>query len=427
MAYYQKAESDTKSDTYGEEYDMRCLYTLYKKSTQKGIVWYARFWNEKTKKYAVARSTEIFAEGKKERRREAELKAQEMLSGIRFETDAGDSLFISYLEGFWKPNSPYVREQATLRKNPLSVYYVKQNAVNIKHHIKPYPKFNKLSLRELTAGMIKDWMAWIADKDVSGRTINQCLSTMRVPVNYAYDREELERNPFRKIKQATETPQEKGVLTFAERAELLASKTTDPHSRLAVLLGLLCGLRRGEVRGLKWGDFGNGLIKVQHNYIDHEGLKKPKRGKIRTVPYPSIVEKAFDEVCEITLRKASDGTPLADDFVFDSYKRPGVPMGESFFRNAIRRELEEIGISAGNKDDPNVPNEQQERNLSFHSLRHSFITLGRLDGISDLEIQAMAGHSTRRMMEHYSHAEKVIDFMAMRERLDKAVEVRAAK
>jgi integrase len=93
-------------------------------------------------------------------------------------------------------------------------------------------------------------------------------------------------------------------------------------------------------------------------------------------------------------------------------------MGESFFRNAIKRELESINITYS---------EQKERNISFHSLRHSFITLGRLDGISDLEIQAIAGHSTRRMMEHYSHAEKVIDFNAMRNKLDRAVEVREAQ
>jgi integrase len=163
---------------------------------------------------------------------------------------------------------------------------------------------------------------------------------------------------------------------------------------------------------LKWGDFNNGLIRVTHNFVDHEGLKKPKRGKIRTVPYPSIVEEAFEDVRKI----AAHNEP--EDYVLDSYKCPGVPMGETFFRNAIRRELEAIGISE---------NEQDERNLTFHSLRHSFITLGRLDGISDLEIQAIAGHSTRRMMEHYSHAEKVIDFMAMREKLNKAVEVREAQ
>jgi integrase len=244
---------------------------------------------------------------------------------------------------------------------------------------------------------------------------------MRIAINCAFDREELERNPFRKIRQATETPQEKGVLTFAERTKLISTQSTDPQSRLAVLLGLLCGLRRGEVRGLKWGDFNNGLIRVTHNFIDHEGLKKPKRGKVRTVPYPSVVEEAFEEVRKVSNLKASE------DFVFDSYKCPGIPMGETFFRNAIRRELEGIGISAGSKSNLEVSDDQEERNLSFHSLRHSFITLGRLDGISDLEIQAIAGHSSRRMMEHYSHADKVIDFMATRDKLNKAVELRAAQ
>jgi integrase len=88
-------------------------------------------------------------------------------------------------------------------------------------------------------------------------------------------------------------------------------------------------------------------------------------------------------------------------------------------------ELEGIGISNGKKatkDTPSVPSEQKKRNLTFHSLRHTFITLSRLEGVlSDFEIQAIAGHSTSRMMEHYSHAGKVIEFKAMREKMGKAV------
>jgi integrase len=241
---------------------------------------------------------------------------------------------------------------------------------------------------------------------------------MRVAVHYAFDRDELDKDPFRKIKDAADNPKEKGVLSFAERSKLINTETTDPRSQLAVLLGLLCGMRRGEVRGLKWGDFSNGLINLTLNYVNMDGLKKPKRGKERTVPYLAIVEKAFEEVRKISLHTEQN------DYVFESFDRPGQPMCETFFRNAIRRELEGIGIPAGEvatKDSPAVPSEQKKRNLSFHSLRHTFITLGRLDGISDIEIQAVAGHSSRRMMEHYSHAEKVIDFRAMREKLDKAV------
>jgi integrase len=241
---------------------------------------------------------------------------------------------------------------------------------------------------------------------------------MRAAVHYAVDREELDRDPFRTVKEAADSPKEKGVLTFDERKRLLHTVSADPRSRLAVLLGLLCGMRRGEVRGLKWGDVDNGLIHLTHNFVNMDGLKKPKRGKERTVPYPDIVEKALEEVRKTAVR------PAPDNYVFENIERPEKPMGETFFRNALRRELAEIGISDGKKaakNTPAVPGEQKKRNLTFHSLRHSFITLGRMGGISDLEIQAIAGHSTRRMMEHYSHAEKVIDFNAMREKLNKAV------
>jgi hypothetical protein len=207
-------------------------YTLFKSKTGIGLIWYARFWNEKAKKYTLTRSTGIIAEGKKERKREAELKAKEMLSGIRFETDAADCLFISYLEDFWKPDSPYVKECSLIKKKPLSAYYVHQNAVNVKLHIKPFHRFKKTTLRELNSGIIKDWMTWAVDNELSGRTINSVLSTMRVAVNYAVEREELDRSPFRNVKEAADSPKEKGVLTYAERAKLINAKSIDPYSRL---------------------------------------------------------------------------------------------------------------------------------------------------------------------------------------------------
>jgi integrase len=397
---------------------MRCPFTLFKKKTGIGLIWYVRFWNEKVQKYTETRSTGIIAEGKKERRREAELKAKEMLSEIRFEMEAADRPFVSYLEDFWKPTSPYVKEQATLRKKPLSTYYVHQNAVNIRLHVKPFSKFKKITLRELTSGLIKDWMSWAVDKEISARTINSVLSSMRVAVNYAVEREELDRSPFRNVKEAVDNPKDKGVLTFAERAKLIHTEPTDPLSRLAVLLGLLCGMRRGEVRGIKWGDFNDGLINLTHNFVNMEGLKKPKRGKKRTVPYFDVVEKALEEVRKLAIR------PSSDNYVFESIDRPGQPMGETFFRNAIKRELESIGITAGKKateGSPAVPSEQKRRNLTFHSLRHSFFTFGRLDGIPDIEMQAVGGHASRKMMEKYTHAEKVIDFRATREKMRKAV------
>jgi len=100
-----------------------------------------------------------------------------------------------------------------------------------------------------------------------------------------------------------------------------------------------------------------------------------------------------------------------DDFVIQSAKRKGVPVSAKYFDRALKRELDGIGLS---------PEEQKRRNLSFHSTRHSFVTLGRLAGISDLEIQALAGHSAR-MMERYSHAEQVVDVRQIGEKLERSL------
>ena len=65
-------------------------------------------------------------------------------------------------------------------------------------------------------GIIKDRMAWAAENNLSSRTINSVLSTMRVAVNYAVEREELDRSPFRNVKDMPDSPKEKGILTFDE-------------------------------------------------------------------------------------------------------------------------------------------------------------------------------------------------------------------
>ena len=71
--------------------------------------------------------------------------------------------------------------------------------------------------------------------------------------------------------------------------------------------------------------------------------------------------------------------------------------------------------------------EHKRRNITLHGLRHSFITFARLAGISDMEVQAMAGHKSITMMERYSHAAQVIDFSEARAKLEAANREKAAQ
>jgi integrase len=386
-------------------------FTLYQKQTKTGPVWYARFWDEETRRYAVTRSVGVPAEGKRRRRYEAEEAARVMLPSVRFDP-APDKNFVQYAAEFWTSNSPYARECEAVRKKPLSMQYVKNNHEDIRRHVEPFPGFRGVTLQSLNAGTIRDWMTWAAGKGMSGRRINTVLQSMRVAARYAVAREEIDRDPFKSIGEAEDQPREKGVLTPGEAAALTQAPMKDPRTRLAVLLGLLCGLRRGEVRGLLWSDIGEGLITIRHNWIDAEGMKAPKckggavRENTRLVPAPAVVKTLLETLRGLARNPAPDGG------VFEGVRRRNEPLGNNFFRRALTVELLAIGINKA---------EQRRRNIVFHSLRHTFVTLERLAGITDIEIQALAGHRSGKMMERYSHAGQVIDFESTRQKLQQVI------
>ena len=368
-------------------------YSLFRKQTKKGEVWYARFWDRSEGRYSLVRSTGIVARGKKGRRQAADDAAREMLGEVIFNPSLKP--FTRYVEDFWEPDSVYVRECALVDKKPLSLSYIKMNHGIAVNHVTPYPGFKGLYLPDLSSGLIHDWMLWEAERGVSGIRINKALQAMRIPVRYALSRDELRRDPFKNVKDAAATREEKGILTKQEVRKLLELQKPPEKEHLAVLLGVLCGMRLGEVRGLHWEDIDGDTIHIRHNWQDLEGIKTPKCGSERTVPLPEAVKKLVRTV------------PREGALV---YGRPdGKPLCNGYFRNSCIRELKAIGID---KD------AGKDRRLSFHSLRHTYVTLGRMAGITDIEIQVLAGHKSFAMTEHYSHVAQVIDYGEAKEKFE---------
>jgi integrase len=390
--------------------DSRSPFTLYKKPSRSGSpVWYARFWDAKAARWGSTRSTGIEAEGKRERKAEAIEAARAMLPGIRFAKGPADSLLLDYARDFWTPGSPYVRDRALVAHRPLSAAYVKMNHDDVDRHLRPFPKFRGLLLGDLRPGHIQDWMRWAAERGLSSRRINAVLQGLRVAVRWAVNREEIPRDPFAKIGQAREESREKGILSAKEVTALIALPVSDPRGKVGALMAALCGLRRGECRGALWGDLDRErrLLYVRHNIVPGEkAAKGPKGGSARTVPVSTSLMAALDE-----LEKVSPSTAPEAPIIF-SLEAKGGPVSEAFLPRALAQMLEAIGIDRA---------AQKARRIGFHSLRHTFVTLGRLAGISDLEIQALAGHKSGAMMDRYSHAGQVLDFNAARERMEKAV------
>jgi integrase len=376
-------------------------YSLYRKRVGTRDYWYVRYWDEREKRYTVHRSTGIEVAGKKERRAEAEKIALEMLPSICFNT--ADMTLIQYINKFWRPDSPYFREHEKVYDHKLTAYYSKSSLDVIRLHVEPYEPFSHIGIEKLTAGLIRDWMLWCSERGVSGIRINKAMQAIRVALRYAIDRDEAKADPFTKIKAAHEKHIAKGVLTKNEVIALINAPATDVKHRLAVLLGALCGMRLGEVRGLHWEDFDPeaGVIHIRHNWQDMEGIKEPKYGSCGDVPLPSVVHGLAEDI------RAGATGPL----VFG--RKEGKPHCNGYFRLALIRELAATGInklivrSDGSElvDD----SEQRRRNITFHSLRHTFVSLAKLAGVGAFQAQALARHKKAAVTDRYSHPQEVVE------------------
>jgi integrase len=405
---------------------MRSDYVIYKAQYAGRKYWRGRFsWDEKSGKYLTSRDLGIPVEGRRERRREAEDAAERIAEELRKENTGkkdgapavplkiADASLLNYLDDFWSPGSDYIEEQARVNRTPLSSMYIENNRRQIRLHINTCPLFENLNLSGLTRKIIRDYKLWAAKQGMSGRLINQCLQTMRVAVRYAVANGDLPADPFYGAGKAYHKEKAKGVLTVGECERLIKSDVADYYARLSVLLGLLCGMRRGEIRGLRWGDVGDGVIVICHNWVDGDGAKNPKRkgGLVQENARTVFMPKAVADLLNVIIKFAD--YKEQDDFVIQSMRRKGVPVSGKYFDHALKRELEGAGVSL---------EEQKRRNITMHSLRHSFVTLGRLAGITDLEIQALAGHSAR-MMERYSHADQVINVKQIGEKMERSLYV----
>jgi integrase len=172
-------------------------------------------------------------------------------------------------------------------------------------------------------------------------------------------------------------------------------------------------MRMGEVRGLCWEDidFDNKVINIRNNYVPLDGKKhlkgtkrkRPSR-RARKVPLRSELLPGLNEVMGICPYEFS-----GEGYVLFNLNNPDIPLAKSSLQRGITRILSKIGIS---------PEEKKKRNITFHSLRHNFITMAQKSGLSLIETSALAGHSTVIMTDYYTHAEQVVDMEETRLKLE---------
>jgi len=185
------------------------------------------------------------------------------------------------------------------------------------------------------------------------------------------------------------------LLTKNEIKTFLSSTCNSDSWYLEILLALFCGLRKGEIRGLKFSDFNSekktvsisrqlaNKYELSSNEFKIEKMtfieKDPKTpNSFRTLRVPDIIWKELEKRKQLVeLHKLT----LKDDYIDNDYiscQNNGLPHGGTSLNKYIENQCKKNSIPK----------------ITVHGLRHLYATILIEQGVPIAKISALLGHSS---------------------------------
>jgi integrase len=172
------------------------------------------------------------------------------------------------------------------------------------------------------------------------------------------------------------------ALTYEQKVRLLHAANSNPEwqtARLAMTIALCTTMRGVELKNLHWQDVD--LMGKSFN------VRRSKTDAgLRSIP---MNEDAYDAVMELWERAKVFGGTKPEHFLFPACEHGQIApeRHQKSWRTAWRKLTKAAGLQG----------------FRFHDCRHHAITELAESQASDSTIMALAGHVSRKMLEHYSH------------------------
>jgi integrase len=250
--------------------------------------------------------------------------------------------------------------------------------------LKNFERLNKLQLSRIKPIHIQTCVDNMIKKGVRTSSIKTYLAKIKVIFKAAIEQYNLlSINPVKNIKLENDKRKiEKKVLSNKELESLLSdmlNKFRNKHYYIITLLASKCGLRIGEILGLRWSDidYENRFLNIEYqwkiNKNGEHGFGIPKSANsIRKVPLPTIV---INE-----LIKYNKETPRNIDNRILPYKNT-----TALSVNLVKK-YREFGYD-----------------ITLHELRHTYATNLIANGIDFKTAAKILGHDIEMTMKIYSH------------------------
>jgi integrase len=252
--------------------------------------------------------------------------------------------------------------------------------VALRCHLKP--AIGTVLLCDIDASRIATYQARRKAEHVSARTLNKELQVLRQVLK----RYKLWANLQGDVKFERESDHIGRAMSEEEEARLLAACESNVLIRTVVSLSLNTALRKNEIRTLRWRqiDLLERMLTVGHT--------KTEGGSGRVIPLNSVAYAALVRWAGRfpTAKPEEYVFPACEDARLDCEKPnmsnidPSQPIKS--WRTAWRRALKDASLE-----------------IRFHDLRHTCITKLAEGQASEQTLMSIAGHLSRKMLEHYSH------------------------
>ncbi len=238
-------------------------------------------------------------------------------------------------------------------------------------------EYDESDISKLPYSIIRSWIVSLVDADISNRSVNRKVSSLKSFFNYLVKTKQITRNPLYKHKSLKIS--KKVILPFSQKevSEVLdlfknADDFESVRDKLIIELMYTTGMRRSELIGLKMSS-----LDLSQNTVKVVG----KRNKERQIPLLNSVTTSIRKY-----QKQRNTIETNVDFFLITKK------GKKMYPTLVYRIINEYfsKVSLKIKKSP-------------HVIRHSFATHLLNEGADLNSVKELLGHSSLASTQVYTH------------------------
>lgn len=258
------------------------------------------------------------------------------------------------------------------------------------------PEFGAARMSELRRGDVQAFVDGLLGDGLSAGTIRNTINPLQAIYRHAIRRDLVATNPTRDLDLPAQSGGRDRIASPTEAAELISALPEEERALWAT--AFYAGLRRGELRALRWSDvdLGRSEIRVCRSWDEVAGAVDPKTAtSTRTVPILAVLR---DHLTEHGMSQPRQPEAL----VF------GRTTEAAFVSSTVRNRAVKAWGAVNKRERGAAEEEDRDPDLlepiTLHECRHTFASLLIDAGVNAKAIQTFMGHSTIEMtFDRYGH------------------------